>query len=112
MFAKTSMTPNQILKKFRREREFTHEQMAEILGLTRARLSQYESGDPIPAERIREWSNSSRLPTWALSMADQMWLAVLEQQQADIRNQIEVLRQSMERHRRGNLELEGAHLGQ
>ncbi len=56
------MTSNQILKKFRRKREYTLEQMAELLGLTRARLSQYESGDAIPVGRIREWSNALHLP--------------------------------------------------
>jgi len=85
------MTPNQVLKQFRRERELTHEQMAEVLGLTRARLSQYESGDSIPAERIREWSNSSKLPDWARHMAYQMWLAWLEQQHVAIGEQIEAL---------------------
>ena len=87
------MTPNQVLKQFRRERELTHEQMAEVLGLTRARLSQYERGDSIPAERFREWSNSSRLPEWTRHMAYRMWLAWLEQQHAAIGEQIVALSQ-------------------
>ncbi len=58
----------------------THEQTAEILGVTRARLSQYESGDQIPLERIQEWCNSPKLPAWAHVMAYQMWLAALELQ--------------------------------
>lgn len=56
------MTPNQILKKFRREREYTHEQMGQLQGLSRARLSQYESGAAIPVGRIREWSHAPYLP--------------------------------------------------
>ena len=91
--SEVGMTPNQVLKQFRRQRELTHEQMAEILGLTRARFSQYENGDSIPAERIREWSNSSKLPEWARHMAYQMWLAWLEQQHAAIGEQIAALSQ-------------------
>ncbi len=85
------MTPNQILKKFRRDRECTLEQIAELLGLTRARLSQYESGDAIPVGRIREWSNASHLPEWARNMAYQMWLASLEQAHDALGEQLEAL---------------------
>jgi transcriptional regulator with XRE-family HTH domain len=87
------MTPNQILKKFRRNRDMTHEQMAELFGLTRARLSQYESGSPIPPDRIREWANNNRLPDWARNMAYQMWLASLEQQYSAIGDQMQQLGQ-------------------
>ncbi len=85
------MTPNQILKKFRREREYTLEQMAELLGLTRARLSQYENGDAIPVGRIRDWSNAPQLPEWARNMAYQMWLATLEQVHDALGKQLEAL---------------------
>ena len=85
------MTPNQILKTFRRDRDMTHEQMAELFGLTRARLSQYESGSPIPPDRIQEWANNNRLPDWARGMAYQMWLASLEQQHSAIGDQISQL---------------------
>jgi transcriptional regulator with XRE-family HTH domain len=85
------MTPNQILKKFRREREYILEQMAELLGLTRARLSQYENGDAIPVGRIREWSNAPQLPEWARNMAYQLWLATLEQAHDALADQLEAL---------------------
>jgi len=74
------MTPGQILKKARREREMTLEQMAEIFGLTRARINQYETSDQmIPAERIKEWCNNPRLPEWARTLSFQLWLATLDQ---------------------------------
>jgi transcriptional regulator with XRE-family HTH domain len=83
------MTPNQILKKVRKERNLSGEQMAEIFGLTRARWSQFESGDPMPIERIRDWSLDSRLPDWARDFARQLWLASLEQQHAALGEQLE-----------------------
>lgn len=89
------MTPNQVLKRTRRFREMTLSQMAECLGLTTQRISQMERGDPIPVERIYEWSNSPGLPEWAHRMAYEMWLAVLEQQQLVIGEQIEVLRKTL-----------------
>jgi len=82
------MTPNQILKQVRKERDLTGEQMAEIFGLTRARWSQFEAGDPIPMERIREWATNARLPDWARTFARQLWL---EQQNAELGEQIEQL---------------------
>lgn len=89
------MTPNQVLKRTRRFREMTLSQMAECLGLTTQRISQMERGDPIPVERIHEWSNSSSLPEWAHRMAYEMWLSVLEQQQVVIGEQIKVLRRTL-----------------
>lgn len=85
------MTPNQILRNVRREREMSQEQMADLLGLTRARLNQYELRDSIPPERIKDWSNNGRLPDWVKNMAYQMWLASLEQQHAAINEQIQEL---------------------
>jgi hypothetical protein len=87
------MTPNQILKQTRRFHEMTMEQMAQILGLTTQRISQLEKGDAIPVDRIRDWARSSQLPDWASRMADQMWLAALEQQHAAIGEQIAALSQ-------------------
>ena len=89
------MTPNQVLKRTRRFREMTLSQMAECLGLTTQRISQMERGDPIPVERIHEWSNSSGLPEWAHQMAYEMWLSVLEQQQVVISEQIKTLRRTL-----------------
>jgi transcriptional regulator with XRE-family HTH domain len=85
------MTPNQILKQVRKERELTTEQMAEIFGLTRARWSQFEQGDPMPVERIKDWAANSRLPEWAREFSRQLWLASLEQQHAALGEQIEQL---------------------
>ena len=47
------MSPNQILKQTRRDLGLTLESMAETLGMTTQRLSQWERGDEIPAERIK-----------------------------------------------------------
>jgi transcriptional regulator with XRE-family HTH domain len=85
------MTPNQILKQVRKERDLTTEQMAEIFGLTRARWSQFEQGDPMPIERIKGWATDARLPDWAREFARQLWLASLEQQHVALGEQIEQL---------------------
>jgi transcriptional regulator with XRE-family HTH domain len=85
------MTPNQILKQVRKERSLTTEQMAEIFGLTRARWSQFENGDPMPIDRIKDWAGNPRLPEWAREFARQLWLASLEQQHAALGEQIEQL---------------------
>jgi transcriptional regulator with XRE-family HTH domain len=85
------MTPNQILKQVRRERDITLEQMAEIFGLTRARWSQFEQGDPMPIDRIRDWAENPRLPAWARDLAVRMWLAAIEQQHEALSEQIEQL---------------------
>lgn len=88
------MTPGQILKKARREREMTLEQMAEVLGLTRARINQYETSDQqIPADRIKEWVNNPRLPDWARNLAYQLWLGTLEQQHETLGEQMTQLGQ-------------------
>lgn len=87
------MNTGQILKQIRRDRNMTLEQMAETFGLTRARLNQYETGDTIPAERIREWANNERLPDWARNLAYQLWLASLEQRQASMGEEMQQLGQ-------------------
>ncbi len=93
------MTPGQILKRARREREMTLEQMAEVFGLTRARINQYEtSSQMIPPERIKDWANDPRLPEWARALAYQLWLASLEQQYATIGEQMQVLGQLVADH--------------
>lgn len=92
------MTPGQILKRTRKEREMTLEQMAETFGLTRARLNQYETSDSIPPDRIRDWANNPRLPEWARALAYQLWLATLEQQYATIGEQMTQLGQLVADH--------------
>ncbi len=92
------MSPNQIFKQVRRDRNLTLEAMAETLGMTTQRLSQWERGDSIPAERIRDWANNPRLPEWARSMAYQLWLATLEQQYGAIGEQMTALGQLVADH--------------
>ena len=92
------MSPNQILKQTRRDLGLTLESMAETLGMTTQRLSQWERGDEIPAERIKGWANNARLPDWALNLAYQLWLASLEQQHAAIGDQMQELGQLVAEH--------------
>ena len=65
--------------------------MAEVFGLTRARWSQFEQGDPMPIERIKNWATDTHLPEWAREFARQLWLASLEQQHNFLGEQIETL---------------------
>ena len=92
------MSPNQILKQTRRDLGLTLESMAETLGMTTQRLSQWERGDEIPAERIKGWANNARLPHWARNLAYQLWLESLEQQHAAIGDQMQELGQLVAEH--------------
>lgn len=92
------MSPNQLLKQVRRDRNLTLEAMAETLGMTTQRLSQWERGDSIPPERIQIWANDKRLPEWARALAYQLWLASLEQQYGAIGEQMQVLGQLVADH--------------
>ena len=92
------MSPNQILKQTRRDLGLTLESMAETLGMTTQRLSQWERGDEIPAERIKGWANNARLPDWARNLAYQLWLESLEQQHAEIGDQMQELGQLVAEH--------------
>jgi transcriptional regulator with XRE-family HTH domain len=83
--------PYQVLKQTRRDRNMTMEQLAETLGLTTQRISQFERGATVPLQRIREWAGDQKLPDWARAMAKQMWLAALEQQYTAIGEQIAAL---------------------
>jgi transcriptional regulator with XRE-family HTH domain len=91
------MTPNQIIRKTRREREMSGEELAEVLGLTRARLSQYENGDPIPPERVQAWLDNKQLPDWARTMCLQIWHASIEQQHQTLSDQINALGDLLQR---------------
>lgn len=91
------MTPNQLLKATRRERDLTQDDMADALGISTARINQFEKGESIPLDRIRDWCSNPRLPDWARHMAEQMWYATLEQQHQSIGDQIAALGELLQR---------------
>jgi len=69
--------------------------MCDVLGVSNQRVSQWENGDPIPLERIREWALDDRLPDWARVMVHQMWLAAIQQDQVRIGMQIADLQRQL-----------------
>lgn len=85
------MNTGQILKTLRRERDLTDDQIAQVFGLTRARWNQYAQGQPIPIERIREWSRKSDLPDWARTLVNQLWMATLETKFSELGDQMQEL---------------------
>jgi transcriptional regulator with XRE-family HTH domain len=89
------MTPNQILKKTRVERKMSLEDMARVLDVTRARVFQWEKGEPIPVERISLWACNSSLPQWALVMGLQMWLGHMQVLHESNGNQLQALGRAM-----------------
>lgn len=91
------MTPNHILKATRRERDLTQDDMADALGISTARVNQFEKGESIPLDRIRDWCSNPRLPDWARRMAEQMWHSALEQQQLSLSEQIAALGELLQR---------------
>ncbi len=91
------MTPNKTLKATRKERDLTQDDMADTLGISTARVNQFEKGESIPLGRIHDWCSNPRLPDWARHMAEQMWLSALEEQSAVINEQITQLSDLLQR---------------
>jgi predicted transcriptional regulator len=85
------MLPNMILRKARREHEISLAQMGEWLGATSQRVGQWESGDPIPAERASAWRKDDGLPEWIREMARDIEISSLREQNAAINARIDQL---------------------
>lgn len=73
------MTPNQLLRKVRKEHDLTLAEMAELLDTSHQRVAQWEGGDPIPQERIDNWTKNEALPDWVRSMAFDLAIASVRQ---------------------------------
>ncbi len=86
------MDAGQVLVKFRQTHDLTDDQLAEVLGLTRARWNQYEHGEPVPLARIHAWVLRPGLPDWARQLVNELWLAALRQQQHAIGEHLQQLR--------------------
>ena len=85
------MTPAQILRKSRRDRNVTLATMAEWLGTSNQRVSQWESGDAIPAERVSAWIKDETLPDWVRQMAREIEIAALWAEHAALGARIDQL---------------------
>ena len=88
------MSQSLILRKTRRDHEKTLAQMAEWLGTSNQRVSQWESGEPIPAERVNAWIKDETLPDWVRQMARDLEVASLREAHQAIGLRIERLEQA------------------
>lgn len=73
------MTPNQLLRKARKDHDLTLAEMAELLDTSNQRVHQWENGDPIPQERIDNWTKNEALPDWVRKMAYGLAIASVRQ---------------------------------
>lgn len=73
------MTPNQLLRKARKAHDLTLAEMAELLDTSNQRVHQWENGDPIPQERIDNWTKNQDLPEWVRGMAFDIAIASVRQ---------------------------------
>lgn len=73
------MTPNQLLRKARKDHDLTLAEMATLLDTSNQRVSQWESGDPITQDRIDSWTKDESLPEWVRKMAFDIAIASVRQ---------------------------------
>lgn len=88
----TTATIGKILKTIRHNRGLTLADMAKLLGASNQRVYQWESGENIPLNRIREWLQNPDLPHWAHEMAYQVWIITLQDAHEQLGVQITELR--------------------
>lgn len=86
------MDTSEVLIQFRQQYDLTDDELAEVLGLTRARWNQYEHREPIPLERIHAWVLKPNLPDWARQLVNELWLAHIRQQHQAVGEQLQQLR--------------------
>lgn len=89
------MNAAQILRKARRDHDATLAEIAEWLGTSNQRVSQWESGDAIPAERVTAWIKDEAVPGWVRQMAREIEVAMLKHEHEVLGERIESLAQAI-----------------
>ena len=66
-----------LMKISRLKQKATLDDLSNLLGLSKQRLSQFENGEAVPIERLKEWARNETLPAWVRLMAYEMWTTAI-----------------------------------
>ena len=75
------MTPS-LLHDARKANGLTLDQLANIFQVTKQRVFQWESGDPIPEERLQAVAANPEAPLWLRQLALNLWHANIKARHA------------------------------